>query len=320
MRADHRMLELVYRDFGLANLDVSLLLHPPADGGIYGKGSFKVLFITDLIDLSGIRDRLSSVHCVLTTSELQAVHVKAVFGVPAFWLYEPFDSHYDYFTGSASDIVQREIVMFGYSNSIERTMSSISYTITKVFPDYTFKIYSERIPNLEFCKTAKVVFRKFTDIGELNDGTNRYFVVSDICADLSLATDAKSLNKLISGLRMNMIPIILTFFDKYKVLKSLENYPLLGGREILTIERLNEASIAFLTMRKNVLREYNDLYLSRRLVVLQELKEFISLKPNFLPTPKIRLDFSYSIRREFKQFLSAIRKTLGFAFFRLFNI
>jgi hypothetical protein len=306
MRADERMFIEILKDFSFDSLNYSLSIHPRSERlNLAQKGKIKACFITDVYDLKGIQDVSSNFHCFITTSELQARVLKSVLGIPAFWIYEPVDPFYKFFKLNPKGEVFKEIVIFGYSNSIERMISPFMEDMLQNLTNFTFRVFSERVPKLPHHWSSKIVWDKFENISNLNDGNYRYFIITDVAADLSLATMAKSLNKLISGICMNLIPVVITYNDKFSHF-DWSNYRLIGGREILDENNFIISIENYLRLRSKILSDYMNLYQQRKQEVVTDLINFGGTNPDYIINSKMDLIFTYSIKHEFLRFTQAL--------------
>lgn len=313
--ASNRFLDLVRSSFQLEQKDFIISLDEALQGSKMPFNSFTVCFLTDIIELDKIASASIYVNRFLVTTDFQAKLLSSCLGVHADWIHEPLDPFYlKNFKLSASGSFLNEVVIFGYSNSLERTLSPYKNLIKKLSSIYIIRVYSERLPI--FLRGINVVYSKFEQIVELNDGDFRYSLLSDVSADLSLASHAKSLNKFYSSLLMNFVPIVISYFDKYQFLRDCK-YPLVGNRSLLCSldnvdlsfyiqfrddELLRYASKVRYRFEELTLEYYNEM---RRPYTRPVLESSQSRWPG---------TFFYSVRVEFKKMFYAIKEFLTHAF------
>jgi hypothetical protein len=184
-----------------------------------------VVFLCDLIRLGSLKTNAASVCAVITTSDLQSRIINSILNIPAFHIVEPLDPLYHsiLFDRNLNNLGGgKRLVIFGYSNSIDRTSAHLRGVLSSWSKTLDVYVFSEAIPT-SFRHLEGVKFRVFDEILSFSAKYFSYVILSSTTVDLSVATMAKSENKLISALQMNMLPIVS---DDIKYLRHLpESYP-----------------------------------------------------------------------------------------------
>jgi hypothetical protein len=186
----------------------------------------KVVFVTDLIRLELLVKKRGIIGFV-TTSELQSRILRHVLDVPTFTAEEPLDTLYsDHSCNPSRSTDCKNICFFGYSNSIERTCSHLSSPLNAVSAsspnDIRLHLFSDKVPPSFRCSKL-FRFYQFNRLPSFAKHSFGYVVLSDVPVDLSVATLAKSPNKLLSSFQLGLLPIVPE--GSYLASRLPSNYP-----------------------------------------------------------------------------------------------
>lgn len=224
-----------------------------------------VLFTCDLINLDILASVIPSLFAIITTSPLQARILESVFDIHTFAIKEPIDPYYNYVKIQQPNCAEKNIIFFGHSNSIERTCSHLACNLEKLNEEVQCFIFSDELPP-SFHKIKNINFFPFL---ELNDFVNTrfcYSVISDIPVDLSVATMAKSANKLISSIKSGMLPIVPKDYSNIGLLPEGYPYIYTGPHSIVLL----------INQELNVIKDYE--YLTRhRDEILDRYEESVKI-------------------------------------------
>jgi hypothetical protein len=184
------------------------------------------VFTTDLIRLE-LLAKTRGIIGFVTTSKLQSRVLQHVLNVPALFVEEPLDTYYsEHIYKFKRDTSSKNINFYGYSNSIERTSSHLAFPLNelanKFVDNLSLTVFSNSLPP-SFKKCSQFKLRDFKQLVPFCRDNFSYVILSDIAADLNVATMAKSPNKLLSAFQLGMMPIIPSGSLMEK--KLPENYP-----------------------------------------------------------------------------------------------
>lgn len=237
-----------------------------------------IVYLNDLIRLDILAKYAFKISLVICTSKIQANIIKSVLSVNALNIFEPIDSFYKNIRFNRDDSTQNnqlQIVIFGYANSIERTHSHLVPALRTVKRNFNITIFSDRlVPS--FKNERNVLHRNFSEILDFSSKNFGYAILSDVPVDLSVVTLAKSENKLISSLKMKLLPIIS---DSDKYIQHLPyNYPYIYSDPNNLVDLLDNKlnlTIDTLYIKKyndTILDNYNKKYIISKKIIFSKLK------------------------------------------------
>jgi hypothetical protein len=283
--------------------------------------------MTDLIRLDPMVRLASNISLVITTSVMQSHIIFSVLQVNCFTALEPIDPLYENFISNyyfKKDDVAK-IVFFGYSNSLERTSAHIAPYLNTIDSRFEIVVFSESIP-ASFRLCTRCNFLDFSLIQNYAKNNFCYVVLSDIPVDLSVATFAKSDNKLISSICMGFLPLVVRDSRYLKWLPDDYPYVFSTPSDLLYLINkkldLQTDIIYFKEKLKNVLNNYHKAHLNNvndfSLILNNNLADINIVK--HYPLKKWPGQFSYGLKDSLNDLQISFSQAFLNRFLRLWRL
>lgn len=283
-----------------------------------------IVFMTDIIRLDTIVRMVKFISLIVTTSELQSRIMSSVLPVECFTALEPIDPYYDKTTAFASLNYEEkaELVLFGYSNSLERTSSHLAPFLNSISSRFETIVFSEALPpSFRIC--TRCHFIEFSKIIQNLGSRFRYVVLSDVPVDLSVSTLAKSDNKLISSIRMGFLPLIAKGSRYLKWLPDDYPYTFSNPYDLIALvnSRLDTKTDAhyFESNLVNIPASYQEAHfanLKEFTLTLNQVTPALGINSEY-PCNSWPGDFSYSLKDSLHDLRKSFSQTMFNRLFRL---